>query len=238
MTINIICFLTVKPCEMFYNFVKQLPYKNNIYICIDNNNYNIPNYYHEIKIIKIDKRICEENGFKSTVLWLDNIACSRDKALYYFCKNNIVYDNIWFIEEDVFIPSINTIENINNKYIDGDLLSGSNSIVDKKISNEWHWNHINKQIKLQPPYATSMICAIRCSKKLMQCINDYAIKNRNLFMDEAFFNTIALHNNLNTKTIDELSTIIYRRDWKKEEINKDNLYHPIKSIKQQYEFRK
>ena len=38
---NIIkCFLTVTPCEKFYNFIKQLPDIEYIYICIDNNDYN------------------------------------------------------------------------------------------------------------------------------------------------------------------------------------------------------
>jgi hypothetical protein len=237
MTLNLICFLTVHPCELFYMFLLQMPNKQNIYICIDDNNYQIPNYNNEINIIKLDKNICEKAGFKSTVLWFNNIACSRDKALYYFCKNNIEYDNIWFIEEDVFIPTIHTVENIDNKYPHGDLLSCSNMVINKK-ETYWHWNHINNQIKLPPPYASSMICAIRCSRRLLENINNYAIKYNNLFMDEALFNTIALQNNLNIITIEELATIHYRRNWTKHEINSSNLYHPIKSISTQYEYRK
>ena len=83
-----------------------------------------------------------------------------------------------------------------------------------------------------------MICAIRCSKKLLDKIFKYAIKYKTLFLDEAMFNTIALKNKLKVETIDELSTIEWRKDWKKNDINKNNLYHPIKNIKKQYEFRK
>ena len=234
-----ICFLTVKPSELFYNFVKQLTIKHTIYICIDDNNYNIPNYNcnDNVTIIKIDNKICEDAGFKSCVLWLNDRACSRDKALYYFCKNNINYKNIWFIEEDVFIPNINTIENIDNKYIDGDLLTEGNCIIYNKEYG-WHWNHINNQIKIVPPYANSMICAIRCSKKLLDCINDYAGKYNNLFLDEALFNTIAIHNNLNIKNISELSSIVWQKIWTKSNIVESNLYHPIKSIETQYAYRK
>ena len=82
-----------------------------------------------------------------------------------------------------------------------------------------------------------MICAIRCSRKLLECINDYVIKYNNLFMDEALFNTISLQNNLDIKIIPELSTIYYRHDWRKEDISQSNLYHPIKSIITQYEYR-
>tara|TARA_B100000073_G_C23640533_1_gene536443 strand:- start:417 stop:584 length:168 start_codon:yes stop_codon:yes gene_type:complete len=52
------------------------------------------------------------------------------------------------------------------------------------------------------------------------------------------FNTIALHANLNVKKIEELKTIVWRKEWKKNEIDINNLYHPVKSIKTQYEFRK
>jgi hypothetical protein len=238
MSVNIICFLTVKPCELFYDFCKKLKSKDTeIYICIDDNDYTIPNYDNEINIIQIDNQICENSGFKSTVLLFNNKACSRDKALYFFCKNNIDYNHIWFIEEDVFIPSIHTIENINNKYIVGDLLVCSNNIEYTTKTNSWHWNRINKQIKIPPPYASSMICAIRCSKQLLTHINEYVNKYNNLFMDEVLFNTIALQNNLNIVTIEELSTIVYRRVWVKNNIKITHLYHPIKSIKKQYEIR-
>ena len=156
--------------------------------------------------------------------------------MYYFCKNNIKYENVWFIEEDVFIPSINTIENIDKKYANGDLLVASNNIIYEK-SSDWHWNYINAQISLNPPYANSMICAVRCSKKMLECINNYAEKYKNLFMDEALFNTIAIQNNLNVIIAKELSTIVYQRNWAKHEINQDNLYHPIKNIIKQYEYR-
>jgi hypothetical protein len=82
-----------------------------------------------------------------------------------------------------------------------------------------------------------MICAIRCSKKLISCINEYTIKYKDLFLDEVLFNTIALKNNLITVTPTELSSIVYQKDWDKKDIDKNNLYHPVKDIKKQYEFR-
>lgn len=234
--INIICFLTVRPNELFYNFVKELPNREYIYICIDDNNYEIPNYNDEIKIIKIDNDLCIKNGFKSSVLFHHNKALSRDKALYYFCRNNIEFENIWFIEEDVLIPNVKTIENIDKKYQNADLLSAEN-IVYNKLQYDWHWYYIRQQTKISPPHARSMICAIRCSKKLLNCINEYVLINNNLFVDEALFNTIAVHNNLNVLCINELSSILYRYDWKKEEININNLYHPVKCMEMQREFR-
>ena len=237
---NIIkCFLTVTPCEKFYNFIKQLPDIEYIYICIDNNDYNIPNYDGKIKIIKIDNKESISNGFHSSVLNYEKKALSRDKALYYFYKNNINYDYIWFIEEDVFIPTIETIKNIDIKYPDNDLLVSANNIIYQKHTN-WHWNVVNRQLngKLSLPYSNAMICAIRCSKKLLECIFNHALKYKTLFMDEAMFNTLALHNNLNVKDIEELKTIVWMKTWTKNEININNLYHPVKSIENQYQLRK
>ena len=236
---NIICLLSVRPCILIYNFYRdiQLNSQYDVFICIDDNNYDIPEYDDIVKIIKINNKDCENNGYKSSVLWLDNKACSRDKALYYFNKENITYNFIWFIEEDVFIPSIDTIINIDNKYTTGDLLVSSHNIIHKK-SKIWHWRYINKQIKINPPYGYSMICAIRCSKKMLTSIHRYSQKHNNLFMDEALFNTLAIHNNLVVRCIPELNTIVYRKEWELKDILINNLYHPIKDIQQQYNFRK
>jgi hypothetical protein len=82
-----------------------------------------------------------------------------------------------------------------------------------------------------------MICAIRCSKALLKCINSYAETHNNLFMDEVLFNTIALQNNLNIIVIEELSNILFRKAWKKKDIKETNLYHPIKDMNKQNEYR-
>ena len=251
MSIIIKCFLTVTPNKLFYDFCKKLPNPNNIYICIDDNNYNIPDYDGKIKIIKINKQICEKSGFKNTHSRIKG-ATSREKALYYFYKNKdkIKYDHIWFLEEDVFIPTVDTIKNIDIKYPNLDLLSScrgkkgagaKTGIIHNKETN-WWWHLVNKQLngKINLPYARSMICAVRCSNKLLNCIFKHALKYKTLFFCEVMFNTIALHNNLKYRPVSEVQTIIFQKKggWQKDEINKNNLYHPVKSIKIQYELRK
>lgn len=240
MSKNILCFLTVRPNKLVLNFYKKLKNEGyDVYVFIDDNSYFIKTQlYDELKIIKINNNICEDAGFKSSVLFFTNKSTSRDKALYYFCKNDIDYQYIWFIEEDVFIPNEYTIQNIDKKYTDVDLLVKEHDIIYEKQENIWHWDLVNSQIKIDPPYATSMICAIRCSKTLIKCINSYVNKYGGLFLDETLFNTIALHNNLHIKPIIELSPILFRHNWKKKEINENYLYHPIKSIDMQYHYRK
>ncbi len=236
-----ICFLTVRPNRLFFNFCENLALVNDnykIYVCVDDNEHMVT-CNENINIIKLDSMMCENLGFKSTVSWLNNKACSRDKALYFFCKINKSYEFVWFIEEDVLIPTSTTIQEIDEKYSTGDLLSRSNFIInDKFIDAGWyHWKLIYSQTNLPFPYAKSMICAIRVSNKLLECIENYADNYKNLFMNEVIFNTLALHNELEIKTPPELSGITYRRVWKKEEIKKTYLYHPIKNINTQWDFR-
>ena len=248
MTIILKCFLTVTPNTLFYNFIKKLPDLHNTYICIDNNNYNIPNFDNKVHIIKVDEAECILHGFHSSLIGLLGYknwagkAGSRDKALYFFYKNKIKYDYIWFLEEDVFIPTIETIQNIDNKYDHADLLSSNHGIHHSPNENNWpQWKTLCLQLKhkINFPYAISAICAIRCSKKLLECIFAHAMKYNSLFFDEAMFNTLALHNNLYVKAIKELSTIIWRKKggWQQSKINKNNLYHPVKCIKKQYILR-
>jgi hypothetical protein len=235
---KIICFLTVTPNELFLNFCKKLKSQNYyIYVVIDNNNYEIKND-DEIIIIQIDNKICEDAGYKNTVTYCKNRACSRDKALYYFCNHDIDYKYIWFIEEDVFIPDVFTILEIDNKYLSGDLLSSKNII----INNNSEWPHTNRviqecQSKIELPYYKSMVCAVRCSKLLLSYIHEYATNNKTLFFCEVLFNTLAFKNNLEIINPSELSTIIYKYNWEKKDIQKSNLYHPIKDIQKQYEYR-
>jgi len=255
---NIICLLSVKPCIKTYNFFNNIKLNTNyeVFIVIDDNNYKIdidnykefnenstdllnPIYKDIVKIIKINNKICEDNGYKNTVLWIEkNKACSRDKALFFFNKIYTNYNHIWFVEEDVFIPNINTITNIDNKYSNEDLLVQKHNVIYEKVYDTWHWNLINSHIKIDPPYASSYICAIRCSKKMLNCINEYASLYNDLFLDEALFNILAMYYKLNILCIAELENLNCCNEYNLFNINdENNLYHPIRSIDKQYLIR-
>lgn len=256
---NIICFLTLRPSKLFYQFCKKLiNTEYDVYICIDDNSYNIPDCDDTIKIIKIDNNECIQAGFKSSVLYFQNQACSRDKALYYFCKNEIDYNYIWFIEEDVFLPTADIISNLDNKYHSGDLLCRehrkisldnhkstktvvyTNRMISKFVNNTQSMPFANLVAKInlgQTHYTVGMISAIRMSKTLMNIIKNFAAEYNTLFIDEALFTTLSYKNNLNVVTPNEFNTILFNKNWNKSDININNLYHPIKNTITQYEYR-
>ena len=149
-----------------------------------------------------------------------------DKAIFYFANINTNYNNVWFIEDDVFLYDENTLLNIDTKYNDSDLLTSTYKENSTGHKNDWHWKKIN--IKLSPPYYYAMVCATRISKTLLSKIKDYATEYKTLFFLEALFPTLCKSNNLQYDIPDELHTIIYRKIYTIEDINKINLYHPVK----------
>lgn len=247
---NIVCFLTVRPTKVFLEFCDELHLHYTVYVCVDDNSYTVPQTKH-CRILQINNTICEKAGFKNILGHYNrkyrNKATARDKALYYFYYNlpNIKY--IWFIEEDVFIPKVNTLTDIDKKYPDGDLLSRQNTMYKNidDLSKLYHYDYLvkNNLFNLKFPIYKSMICAIRCSPLLLKCIGEYAEKCGQFYFDELFFNTTAMQNNFSIINPKELKHILYRRNgkkdspWEKDKIKDTYLYHPFKNINKQQQYR-
>jgi hypothetical protein len=231
----------VRPPLNFLNFCETFCEYYSVYVCIDDNSYDISlNANSKIIILKIDSNECENAGFKDCVMYVRNKACSRDKALYYFCKNNIEFNNIWFIEEDVFIPNVQSIINMDTKYNECDLICSPYKLLNMKhILTLWHLRNYIENIKFKDILAKCMICAIRINKKMLYLINKYAEEYKTLFMDEFLFPTIAFHNKLKIVNPIELKTIVFKRNWTIDSIlnNPTNLFHPIKNIDDQIKYR-
>jgi hypothetical protein len=72
----------------------------------------------------------------------------------------------------------------------------------------------------------------------MKCINNYAKEHNTLFFLEALFPTIAIRYKLKYDNPNEFNNIYWRHNFEEENIDKNNLFHPVKdSIKHIY-FRK
>jgi hypothetical protein len=257
-----ICILSTKLTDILYKFIINLKTsdKDNLYdyyICVDKvlskdeilryDQMYKNNKINKINIINIEDKVAESYGFKGSVLYFPDKACSRDKGLYYFSMVNNSYNHVWFIEEDVFFYNLDSIIKIDNKYNNSvDLILRDLKIKKVKEPLDWHWSKVYGKIDL--PWACGMICIIRISKKLLKKIKEYALKNNTLFLDEAMFSTIAFQNNLNIYTPEELKTI-YENDWVKMDsnnndinkvltnVNKFNFLHPVKNLNDQIKYR-
>lgn len=233
-----ICLLTVRPPSEYIDFVNTLVGKGyDIFLSVDDGGYNIPPQLDSaVNIILYDNNWCRAQGYWGSVLQVPNRACSRDKALFHFCKQMKQYTHIWFVEQDVYVSSVEAIINIDTQYgYDADLLCKEHIIKPIDDNLGWLWSRVYK--KIPQPWARSMICAIRVSRTLLDKIEEYAHAHHRLFLDEAMFNTIALQSSLVVVTPSELSTIEFRRPWKDHEIQPSNLYHPIKCPRRQRDMR-
>ena len=118
-----------------------------------------------------------------------------DKAMYYFCSNN-KYSNCWFLEEDVFIPNIHTIQYLDQKYKKCDILSADNKKFSSSRLNEWHWprikSHHGGTYFFTPPFYNTMACAIRLSQRMLLSVQDFSKQHKTLSFIEYFFNTLAM----------------------------------------------
>ena len=249
---NIICFLTVAPAAAFYTFAASLQNeKYQVYVVIDNNQYVVPAEAAEAvakitKIIRMEEMACALQGFYGSLLYFKNKKpCARDKALCYFSTTTAAtfdsfgsFGYLWLLEEDVFVPHINTIANLDQKYPRGDLLCKrcDGNIIRtptdlRENANKWHWPQIQKTIKCPLPWAATMICAVRISPRLLDVIAQYAARHKQLFLDEVLFLTLARHAKLHILFIEEMNHLNYKEPpiKKMTQINPMYLYHPVKN---------
>jgi hypothetical protein len=234
---NAICLITFNPKQIWCEFLNSFT-KYKIFMIVDDNSCNLSDFinnYSNIIFIKVENEKCKLNGYIDTNFTLDKLISGWDKALYYFGIENRNYDLIWFIEDDVLFYNEDTIIQIDNQHICDDLLSNGYSVNNDDNKNDWHWHRIN--INYQPPYYKGMMCAVRFSRKMLSCINDYASKNNTLFFLEALFPTIAIKNNLKYNNPIEFNKIYYRHNFNGEKINKNILYHPVKNLNDHITFR-
>jgi len=235
---NSICLITFMPNKISCDFLNVFN-KYKIFIVVDNNNfdlYEFRNNYKNITFIQIEDIKCKLNGYIDTNFTINKLISGWDKALYYFGVEDNNYDFIWFIEDDVYFYNEDTLLQIDNQYMNSDLLSNNFYENTNRNKDNWHWHRIN--IQYPPPYYSGMMCVVRFSNNMMTCINNYAKKQNTLFFLEALFPTIAVKNKLKYNNPNEMKNIHYRHDFKEENIDKNNLYHPVKDFNKHDYFRK
>ena len=244
--IALICFT---PNDIYLDFLNKFS-NYEVYIIIDDNSVNYTALYKtkyaNLSFIQMQESLCKKYGFKNVnEIGIKKQISGWDKALCYFSlTESNAYNNVWFIEDDVFFHNEETLLNIDAKYPDYDLLANSefNPVFDM---NTWLWHpYWNIKIKIEKPYYCGMMCATRLSQNVLKRIRVYATLYKELFFLEALIPTLSKSKPngnpvmLSCYCPDELKTILYRHDYTSEQVsNKDNIYHPIKDILKHNKFR-
>lgn len=239
---NAVCFIIRNLNDITLEFAEECAMYSDVYIIVDDNKQKIKLKKGKVKILQINNDLCKKNNYIKSTWRFNEDVTGWDKAFYYFCENNN-YDNVWFIEDDVFVPTADTFVKIDQKYGKVDFLCNlfnyvypkstnpNNAWKEKLFDGHKYMNHTNLH--------WTWVCAMRCSKKLLSDIKKIKKDRGELFFHEILIATIVKNNNLTYKKIPELQNIIYRKIYKSEDIVKNDtlLYHPIKDYNEQNRLR-
>ena len=251
-----LCFLTVTPQEDYLDFLLRFTVTQTVYIVCDNNEYNPPEQikskdYNAVVIteedpdsvkpvspntlyfIKIAEDVAGKRGFINTNNAVPKTPSAWDKALYYFCLKNAA-EHVWFIEEDVFIPRANILDEINVKYPTTDLVTKQH-VLEKDDPAFYWW--FDGEGKMDRPYYRSLVCASRVSRRLLNLVAKMAKEKRTVCFLEILFSSLAHNNNFTIEQIPELQSIIFRHSWTKDTVHMNGLFHPVKNVAEHTEFR-
>jgi len=231
---NAICLLTVTPDTDQLDFFRRLT-DYEIYVVCDDNTADIESLrarYDPFVFIRMDELHCLRRGFRQLNAFVKNgVPSSWDKSLCYF--HEVIpdrHEHVWFLESDVFVPSVETIPAIDAKYGDSyDLLSQAfEAFEDVPDWPFWHKHHDRSL-----PRVRSQVSAIRASKTFIDRVGKYATAHGRLIFLESFFPSLAIRDGLRFEGIAELATILFHKRWEPGEFSAENLYHPVKDLRLQ-----
>lgn len=193
-----------------------------------------------VRFIQVDDGLCAGQGYQgfNPVITKPGapLVSAWDKALFYFGQVNRGHRQVWFVEDDVFVPRAGVFGEIDRAFQTADLLSEGNVVNTTGELESWAWWPMVPHSRLALPWAKSMVCAVRVSRRLLRIVAEYVTRHPTApkFI-EYVFHTLALHHGLSVEVVKHLQGIAWRRDWTAAELNRDTLYHPVKSIAQQAE---
>ena len=242
-----LCFLTTWPANETIDFALELADRAtfiDVFIIVDDNSTQpLPVLQSTaVEFLTFNDSVCTTSGFfKSNQLESKQGCLAWDKALYFFTNVARDYSFVWFVESDVFIPSVQAFISLHELYSpSNDLITADNvHNVDGRLEDWPHWYLALDTLPL--PWAKSMVCAMGCSRRLLSVVEEYARRHGHIVYIELIFHTLALqHPEMKVVTPAELSTVVYRTDYAWEHITARpfNIWHPVKDLKQQPTWRR
>ena len=240
-----VCFLTRQPSLQVAQFASQLaqhiPHIE-VFILADDDNASLPiPATSNVRLLQIDAALSIQNGFREANVFGTNKSSSAwDKAIYYFSEVSTQYPFVWFVEEDVFIPSVQAFLSLHELYSPAHDLVTTELYYNKNGNlNSWyHWPWAPGMFVL--PWGRGMVCAVGCSRRLLSHVSEYARWRGELTFIEFLFHTIVIQDReMKMVTPTELNTILYRETFKFEQIKArpNNWWHPVKNLNLHDEWR-
>ena len=206
-------------------FINEMNSKYNDTYCMNDNDIS------GMALLNIDNSAMRSDGFwgLNQVGWINKDITAWEKALYYFCKINVEPDFVWFIEDDVFIPHIDLISEINAAHPDADLLCKQH--FSKNETPSWPGWRMSQHTLIEGPHYQSMCCAVRLSRRMLTAISEFAEKKGRLIFLEFFFNTLADQKGFKIECPRALKFLHFEEQRNHFTFNSSYMYHYIKNYK-------
>ena len=217
----------MEPNPILVAFAERLSEHHRIFIVIDSNECSLPATSY-VTFIRMNDEFCRGKGFFNANQVFHKTPTAWDKALLYFTMIETGYKHVWFVEEDVFVPTTTILKQISVKYPTADLLVSDHSA--RIIDSSWSWWPVCDDGVIDPPHYHAMVCAIRVSRQLLQVVSSYVKEKKKLVFIEVMFNTLAAINKMRVETPIELSRVVHRHDWDESKLDTKHLIHPVKDL--------
>lgn len=219
-----VCFLTITPSASLIQFARRLVKRGHpVYILCD----GPPSLEQPtgIAFLQVDDAECRAAGYVNANPVFPKTPTAWDKALYYFSKVKPSPYPVWFIEDDVFIPRADMLAEIDHDHWATDLLVGEDRSQRACPAWSW-WGTIGT--KLERPFYSGMVCAVRLSQPLLNEIAAYVERKKSLCFIEYMFHTLAHSADLLVGADERLITVTYREEWDETTVDANHVFHPIK----------
>lgn len=224
---NAVVFLTHRPTKELFDFAKSLSSTYSVFICVDDNNFRILNKSKIVNVIQYPNDLMIDSGFYGANVLISSVS-AWDKSVYHFVYNNI-YDNVWFIEDDVYFYNVNSLKIIDD--VNVDLVCSS---LDEFLGNSWYKTEdISKYFSGSFYHSFIPIC--RLSSRLLFKIGEFVDEFNCLTFFEVLFPTILINNNLTYTIPISFKNVRYKKV--SSDFDKNGFYHPVKDFKLQTKMR-
>jgi len=256
-----LALLTLRPDDRQVDFYKGLEADGyDLFVFVDDPEFRPER--DDVRYVLIDDWECANAGFYDfcPMFKKPSRACSWDKAAYFFARLHPArYEHVWLIEDDVFVPTLAAISALDRKYSEADIVSAPTTLNTSGEPQGWFWWRFVPADLLPLPWAKAMVCAVRLKPTVFALLDELVARWKSVYggpedrpvllkeglpdsgpllFIEYVFHTLALHAGLSMVVAEELSGIVYRREWTIDEMTADHLYHPVKELDLQVEYRR
>jgi hypothetical protein len=249
-----LCLLCLNPKEVWCEFLNAFTHYP-IYMMVDNESTDITTLsarYPNIRFLQVPATVCDAAGFKDVNHFgVKKLISAWEKATYYFSHTDYEHERIWFIEDDVFFHSEQTLLSIDAKHPDEDLLCNSPFTPNPSLHPVWRGE---VTANMPGPYYIGMLCASRHSRRFLECLREHATREGALCFLEVCFPTVVVQRGLRYARPAELHTVVFPnkkivqkrsipgrfqpilcgpKDKRKQDIstyNATNVYHAVKNV--------